>query len=235
MLNPICFSAASAKEARWIINEFGFIRFAHAFSSEEVRRLGDAADALIANPPNAENITWRSPGVEGGSIVQRISRANLFSKTITAKFLNAPQLLLVGSWILDAPEHRVRIATGAEGSDGIVLVIKDPRNQSVHRDLRWHRDDKFTGHLSINPFLNCGLYLDAADASRGGLLVLPGSHKVSSYDGFEETIRELPGQVCVCAQPGDLVVHRADLWHRSGAHKVPGELRRVLYANIYGE
>jgi hypothetical protein len=226
------FDEANAQELRSMLREFGFARVTGAFANDSVQDLRRAVKELMDFPPESGNLTWRSPTVDGGAVIQRISRANLFSQRI-ADFADGAELLKLGSWIFDKPIAEVRIATGAEGSDGIVLVIKDPANHSIHRDLHWHRDETFTGHLPINPFVNCGLYLDSSDSERGGLLVLPGSHRFRTYDALQETINDSPHEVCVSAQPGDLVVHRADILHRSGPHRINGEIRRVLYANIY--
>ena len=230
---PVPFRASSSEQLRSTFSEHGFARITGTFSAAEVERLRDVVDDLMANPPDVDNLTWRSVATGGGSIVQRISRANLFSASVAAEFLHAKQLSTIGSWIFNVSPERVHIADGTEGSDGIVFVIKDPRNQSVHRDLRWHRDERFTRQLPINPFVNCGLYLDPSDVSRGGLIVLPRSHPLSHCDAVEETILEVSGQVCVSAEPGDVVVHGADVWHRSGSHFVMGEVRRVIYANLY--
>ncbi len=226
------FDETNAQDLRCMLREFGFARVTGAFANEDVQDLRRAVEELMDSPPGISNLTWRSPAANGGSVIQRISRANLFSQEI-AGFADSSELLKLGSWIFDKPVAQIRIASGTEGSDGIVLVIKDPANQSVHRDLHWHRDETFTSHLPINPFVNCGLYLDSSDSERGGLLVLPGSHRFTTYDALQETIDDSPDEVCVNAQPGDLVVHRADILHRSGPHRIKGEIRRVLYANIY--
>jgi ectoine hydroxylase-related dioxygenase (phytanoyl-CoA dioxygenase family) len=230
---PLPFNSSSAGLVRSTLAEHGFARVTQVFSPCEVDLLRRAFDELVANPPHQVGLTWRSPATSGESVVQRISRANLFSASIAEQFMSATQLFELGSWIFNVSADQISVANGNEGSDGIVLVIKDSRNQSIHRDLRWHRDTTFSQHLPINPFVNAGLYLDYSDASRGGLLVLPGSHRSTDYDVVQETTVEVPEQVCISAEPGDVVIHNADLWHRSGPHSVQGEVRRVLYANLY--
>jgi len=230
---PLRFHQTNARRLRVKLQRHGFVRVAGVVPSPTVNRLRRAVDKLVNQAPAESNLVWRSPRADGGAAVQRISRANTLSPEIADVFFAGHELRELGSWLLDAPVTRVGFADGAEGSDGIVLVIKDPSNASVHRDLRWHRDDTFTQHLPINPFLNCGVYLDRADASRGGLLVVPGSHASDLPFPNEETIETVAGEVCVEADPGDVVVHRSDVWHRSGPHLVPGETRRVLYANAY--
>jgi ectoine hydroxylase-related dioxygenase (phytanoyl-CoA dioxygenase family) len=229
---PLPYGSGSARQLREDLAIHGYARLRNVFPLEEVNHLRHVVDQLVSTAPESEFV-WRSPAELGELVVQRISRANLLSNSVHACFQMSPQLALIGSWVFGVPMADVKIADGLEGSDGVVLVIKHPANQSVHRNLRWHRDDKFTSHLPINPFVNCGLYLDRADSVRGGLLIIPGGHRSDAYDTIDETTREVPEQVCVAAGPGDVVVHRDDIWHRSGPHEIQGEQRRVLYANIY--
>lgn len=229
---PLPYVASIATQLREELTTYGYARLRNVFAQEEVNQLRLAVDELVRTAPESEHV-WRSPAEHGELVVQRISRANLLSQPIYDRFQTAVQLALIGSWIFDVPIAKVKIADGLEGSDGVVLVIKHPANQSVHRNLRWHRDTKFTHHLPINPFVNCGLYLDPADGLRGGLIVIPGGHRSDGHEAIDETTSEVAGQVCVAAEPGDVVLHRDDIWHRSGPHEIPGELRRVLYANLY--
>lgn len=214
-------------------SQYGVVRVADAIPPFVLNQLREAVTKLVAAPPLEGNVTWQSPAESGRMVVQRITRANMFSPVIHALVAQSCLLRTLGAFALGVPTSSTRIANGSEGSDGIVLVIKDPDNVTVHRQLRWHRDDTFTRHLPINPFVNCGIYLDSADERRGGLLVIPGSHKRAGTAPFEETTRRVSGQVCVAAQPGDVIIHRAELWHRSGSHLIAGEIRRVLYANVY--
>jgi hypothetical protein len=233
MSKALRFDEARADLLRFNLEQHGFVRVVGVIPSSTVERLRRAVDDLATNAPAESDLVWRSPGSDGGLVVQRISRANTLSVEIAHVLLAMPELRELASWLLDVPVARVGLADGSEGSDGIVLVIKDPANASVHRDLRWHRDDTFTQHLAINPFLNCGVYLDRADVSRGGLLIVPGSHLDGGHFPGDETIEAVVGEVCVEADPGDVVVHRSDVWHRSGPHEVGGERRRVLYANAF--
>lgn len=211
----------------------GFVRLRSVFSRSEVGLLSNAVAELLREPPTEKDLTWFSPRRGGGHLVQRISQANRFSSVIASHFLGARQLLRIGSCIFNQPEDTIGIADGSEGSDGIVLVVKDPKNLSEHKDLRWHRDESFTQDLPINPFVNCGLYLDRADSMRGALLVLPASHRTQRFDGVVETTMMVREQRTLEANPGDVILHRADVLHRSGPHRVDGGSRRVLYANLF--
>lgn len=209
----------------------GFCRVLDAFPEDEIAALREALDALLAAPPTEPGLVWRSPAVDGGTVVQRISRSNLFAPRISHGVVKATQLARIGNWIYGGRPDDIAVATGLEGSDGVVAVIKDPRNASEHAELRWHRDDTFTRHLDINPFVNCGIYLDTSDGQSGALIVVPRGRPFPPTS--EETVDAVPGQHLVEAKPGDVVVHAADVWHRSG-RAIPGaHRRRVIFGNVF--
>jgi hypothetical protein len=213
-----------------LVNQ-GFCRVCKAFTADDIAVLRDGLEELIAAPPSEPGLTWRSPASRGGTVIQRISRSNLFSSHIDQAVVEAEQLLQLGSWIFGGEPEDIGVATGLEGSDGVVAVIKDPRNTSEHAQLKWHRDDTFTGHLSINPFVNCGIYLDFSDARSGALLVVPRSRPFPRAS--KESVDFVADQVMIEAQAGDVVVHSSDVWHRSGAAAPASHRRRVIYGNVF--
>jgi len=229
----IPYQQSTAGQLHATVVEYGFAKITGVFSGDEVTRLSDLINEIMVDPNIGADLVWRSSGMDGKGVVQRISRINLLSAAVSETFVHSRQLSIIGSQIFDTSVDRIHIADGRDGSDGIVLVVKDPRNVTDHKNLRWHRDDKFTCHLAINPFVNVGLYLDSSDASRGALIVIPRSHGGAFDYGVDETIVEVPEQVCVPAEPGDVIVHDAHLLHRSGPHYVQGQVRRVIYANLY--
>lgn len=214
------------------LDDVGVVRVPAVFDERDVSYLRKEVDDVVGALASDEDLVWRSRAKGGGTVVQRVTRANLFSATLQS-LCDSPILLELGALSLGVAAQKVRIASGIEGSDGVVLVIKDPRNATLHKQLKWHRDDTFTQHLAINPFVSLGVYLDPADARRGALIVLPKSHILTMPFRFEETCRRVRGQLVVPADPGDVVIHRSDLFHRSAAHEVVGEVRRVLYVNAF--
>lgn len=211
----------------------GYVRVKHAVSMEDVARLRQEIGYVVTIAGQLpEGLVWYSPAVNGGQIIQRISRINQYSNFIH-NFGNTHQILLAVTKSLFDVEQ-VRYADGSEGSDGSVLVIKDPANASEHKDLRWHRDAKFTQHLPINPFVNLGVYLDDAGPELGGLVVLPTSHRIPLFNpSLEETTEHHPDEVCVEANACDIVIHSSEIWHCSRAHSVATQVRRVLYFNFH--
>lgn len=209
----------------------GFCRVRDVFSEDEVAALGEALDALVAAPPTEPGLVWHSPAFDGGTVVQRISRSNLFAPRISDGVVDAAQLARIGSWVFGGAPDNIAVATGLEGSDGVVAVIKDPRNASEHAALRWHRDDTFTRHLDFNPFVNCGIYLDQSDARSGALIVVPRGRPFPPTS--VETVDAVPHQQLVEAKAGDVVIHAADVWHRSGRAALGAHRRRVIYGNVF--
>lgn len=213
------------------VGSFGYCRVRNAFSENELEALRYGLGTLLAEPPTEQGLVWRSPAVGGGSVIQRISRSNLFARPIWEGVVRAAQLAQIGRWIFGGAPEDIAVATGLEGSDGVVAVIKDPMNASEHAELRWHRDDTFTGALDINPFVNCGIYLDRSDAKSGALIVIPRNRPFP--EASKETLDVIPYQQVVRAEVGDVVIHAADVWHRSGRSDPDTHTRRVLYGNVF--
>lgn len=218
-------------QLRSTVEHHGFGTVRGALSPGEVGALREALDVLIATPPAVAELTWRSPATGGGTVTQRISRANLFSPALEAGVVGSRALAAIGGWVFRCGSEEVCVADGREGSDGVVAVIKDPHNASEHAALRWHRDDTFTTHLPINPFVNCGIYLDASDERSGALLVVPRGRPFPA--SAVETTDQVPYAFTISAEPGDVVVHAADVWHRSGPAFADGHRRRVVYGNVF--
>lgn len=221
---------------RSIKNSFsmnGYVRVPGVFGKDEIDELRNEVERvknLAESIP--EKLVWFSPSAKGGYVIQRISRINLHSELIHELGHTHPVLLEVAGILLGVPQ--AKFADGTEGSDGSVLVVKDPNNTSPHKELRWHRDAKFTQHLPINPFINLGVYLDDSGPDLGGLVVLPSSHRTNIFDlSYEETANYHKGEICVEANTGDILVHSSELWHCSRVHRIPTRQRRVLYFNYY--
>jgi ectoine hydroxylase-related dioxygenase (phytanoyl-CoA dioxygenase family) len=212
--------------------DVGYVRVRGVISVEEVGKLRAAIELIMQKADELpEGLAWLSPSSRGGYIVQRISRINQYSRAVDDTGRSHPRLIALASRLIGG---NACAADGHEGSDGSVLVIKHPDNASEHRELRWHRDSKFTQHLPINPFINLGVYLDDCPTGSGQLVVMPRSHRLENFDPtLEETTLYHPGEHGIPARAGDVVVHSSELWHCSRAHMRPGYQRRVLYFNYY--
>lgn len=72
------------------------------------------------------------------------------------------------------------------------------------------------------------IYLDELDPERGPLCVLPGSHRDHHLDLPAGHTIDLPGQVLLSLRAGDVVLHHANLWHRTLPSSKLCESRRVI-------
>jgi hypothetical protein len=104
-------------------------------------------------------------------------------------------------------------------------------------DTIWHTD--YRPHTTPTPPLPSAppviavlIYLDAANAQTGPLYVVPGSHDRPEQP--PPTRDDLPGQVAVCVQPGQVVLMNAALWHRGGANHSPTTRRRLVTLQLSG-
>ena len=82
-----------------------------------------------------------------------------------------------------------------------------------------------------------GLYLDDCPKQKGGVRLLPGTHKQGlfkmmfyKFPYFLDNKPD-PREVCLEAQKGDLTIHDGRLWHRAAPSELEGEAsrRRTMY------
>lgn len=97
-------------------------------------------------------------------------------------------------------------------------------------DTIWHTD--YRPHTSpasplqsAPPVITILIYLDPADADRGPLFVVPGSHLLARQPA--PTHDRIPDQVAVCVQPGQVVLMDAALWHRGGPNNSDSRRRLI--------
>lgn len=224
-------SAIASMEKRFA--DIGYIKVRNVIPIDEVEVIRREVTRILLQAKNLpQGLVWFSPSTNGHHVIQRISRINEYSEIIQRLGEADPRLHQIASQLLNSA--KVRFADGSEESDGSVLVIKESCNASEHRELRWHRDAKFTQQLPINPFINLGIYLDDCPLGSGELIVLPRSHRLNIFDPvLEETTVHHRGEVGLKARAGDIVIHSSELWHCSRAHEYSGQQRRVLYFNYY--
>lgn len=215
----------------------GFIHFENYASQETV-------DAIIHSTEQVQRQWIRSNvqkvngvpikyGVDenGNTIVQRFAFTNQHSDSVRA-FANNPALQALK--VLMPEGARL----GLEEKDGVVFNHYVNTEGSNFYHMGWHTDsarDIFYGK-KIAPMLNIGFYLDDSTADKGGLRVLPGTHKQGLWDLLFRKKYYLNNyndkdEVLVEAQAGDLVIHDGRIWHRVAPSPLTGAAsrRRVMY------
>lgn len=218
--------------------KYGFIQFKHFISKETV--------ALFLSELQQIEAHWLAEGVKkvngiplkfgqdeaGNPMIQRMCFVNKYS-SVLAEFLKDPKLQELLQ-LLAPYEGRI----GEDEKDGMVFNHYINHPNSKFSKFAWHTDnprDLFLGHR-ILPMLNVGIHLDDCPMVNGGLRVLPGSHKQSTFQLLFRKRQHFdhqpdPKEVGMDIEAGDLTIHYGGLWHRVQVSPFYGEQSRRR--NIY--
>lgn len=87
--------------------------------------------------------------------------------------------------------------------------------------------------------LNVGLYFDDSSSDKGGLRIIPGTHKQNMFSmlfkkAYFMNNDEDKHEMLVDAKAGDMVVHDGRIWHRVAMSPKYGAAsrRRVMYTPV---
>jgi len=224
-------------EQKDYFDEFGFIRFGKVASHEEVDELLEALSALQARFVAEKRqkvmgtpLKWgKTPA--GNDFVQRFAFASHYSSTIH-RFVSDPRFEPVRRFI----GEDARLAEIEK--DGVVVNHWINETGSRYRRLGWHTDGlRDLAFLRLpEPMLNVGLYLDDSPLEKGGVRLLPGTHRQGLLPMMFRKLyffdnREDPAEVSLTAEKGDLTIHDGRLWHRTAQATVTGDAsrRRNMY------
>jgi ectoine hydroxylase-related dioxygenase (phytanoyl-CoA dioxygenase family) len=222
-------------------NEFGFIHFKNFLSKVEVDEIIGRLQCLEQKWVHAQ--TTKVNGIplkfgydhKGDKIVQRFAFANRYDDYLN-HFMHDSRFELLKKFL---PHANARIAH--EEKDGLVVNHYISTQQSEFTQMGWHTDevrDLFTVG-KINPMLNIGISLDDSFKEKGGLKVIPGSHRQSLLGVLfkKRYFRDHApdkNEISIETSAGDLTVHSGRIWHRVAPSSVVGEAsrRRVMYFPI---
>ncbi len=163
-------------------NKYGFIHFKNFFTPTQIE------DALIAIE-NLQN-DWVSKGLQkingipikygkdenGNKIIQRFAFASLYSEYLHS-LIQDPRIEALKCF--NGTESRI----AENEKDGLVINHFINTDESNFTKMGWHTDglrDLFT-QITLDPMLNIGIYLDDSPIEKGGLRLLPGTHKQNLY------------------------------------------------------
>jgi phytanoyl-CoA hydroxylase len=219
--------------------EFGFLHFKGFLSKDQVANVLKATQEIQAKwiADNVEKINGvpikYGFDIDGSKIVQRFAFSSLHHPYLH-EILSNPQLKSLFGLLEGAPSPRI----GENEKDGLVINHYINTPNSKFSQMGWHTDalrDVFYGK-KIMPMLNVGIHLDNSSPAKGGLRLIPGTHKQSlknllfrkKYFLDHEPDAE---EVGLTVEAGDLTVHDGRLWHRVAVSPIIGEesRRRVMY------
>lgn len=218
-------------------DKHGFIHFDGYATKEEVtdmlKALKEVETRWIQNNVEKINGTPIKYGkdVDGSPIVHRFAFTSLHSD-VFHEFASSPRLKALKKLL----PKGARIAENEK--DGVVVNHYLNSEESNFRNMGWHTDslrDVFLGK-KIMPMLNIGFYFDDSSEDKGGLRVIPGTHKQGLFGMLFKKMYFLNNdsdkeEVLVSAKAGDLVIHDGRIWHRVARSPHMGEKsrRRVMY------
>ena len=224
-------------EQRQFLDENGYIRFEKFLSAAEVDdillALREVETKWIAEGREKACGTPIKYGkdLDGNSYVNRFAFASLYSEKLHA-ICSSPRI--AGLSKIFGPGFRL----GEDEKDGVVVNHYVNLEGSRYKQLGWHTDglrDVFLGQRQ-RPLWQVGLYLDDSPLTKGGLRLIPGTHKQGLLGELFRKVYFLQhapdrDEVCVEALRGDLTIHDGRLWHRVARATVTGEpsRRRVAY------
>ena len=217
------------------LDENGYVRLPKFLAKAEV-------DEILAGLQEVES-RWIAEGrtkargtpikygrdLDGKPYVNRYAFASLYSDRLHAAMERFNAL---------APVFGPGFRFGEDEKDGMVVNHYVNLPGSRYKQLGWHTDglrDVFLGQ-KLRPLWQVGLYLDDSPRQKGGLRLIPGTHK----QGLAPMLFRKPyfvshaadaHEICVEAERGDLTIHDGRLWHRVARAEVTGEAsrRRVAY------
>ncbi|MGC6509578.1 MAG: phytanoyl-CoA dioxygenase family protein [Myxococcota bacterium] len=220
-------------------DQHGFIHFRNVASDEEVDAIIQAMDEMEHQFISEDRefvmgvpIQW---GVdhEDKKYINRFAYASVYSKIIRA-------------FVLDSRFEPIRKFIGENSrlaereKDGVVINNFINIEGSNYKKLGWHTDsprDIFYNRRKPKPMLNVGLYLDDCPLEKGGVRIIPGTHKQSV---FKMLFRKFPmffnhkpdaREVPLVVNRGDLTIHDGRAWHRTERAQLTGKAsqRRTMY------
>lgn len=144
---------------------------------------------------------------------------------------------------------------------GVVYQDARPGKESGYARIGWHSDWQASPSLEIWPSTAFTIHIDGTSPSNGFLRVVPGSHlwatpaphrnvngaqvpvtaraaggRTDRTPPFEMPLRfeKVRGEVAVYAEPGDILLHDAYLWHSAARATDDTERRRHVRGGYFG-
>lgn len=231
------FEGRMTKEQEQFLDEVGFIRFKGFADPAKVKELREEIEE-VDRKLVAEGKThlFGIPLIigqkkDGTKYVQRMCFASVLGKKLH-EFLKDPRFQDVLR--VAGPDFRI----GERERDGLVVNHYRTEEGSVFSRQGWHTDSLRDVFYLEKPrrYLNTGFYIDDSPASKGGVRIIPFSHRQGLWNLLTRKRYYLdrdedPAEYAVEAEAGDLTLHDGRIWHRVAQATVTGDAsqRRVMY------
>jgi hypothetical protein len=222
------------------LDTYGFIRFKHFLPKDEVKKLVAEVEGIDARlVGEGRTVINGVPLIigrreDGTKFIQRMCFSSLFGERLHA-FLGDPRFR--GILDIAGPGYRI----GERERDGLVINHYRREEGSSYKRLGWHTDslrDLFYLEMPRR-YLNVGFYLDDSPIEKGGVRLIPFSHRQGLWPmltrkaHFMDTDPD-PAEYALVAEAGDLTIHDGRIWHRVAEASATGDAsqRRVMYVPL---
>ena len=220
-------------------DEYGFIHFVNVASDEECDSIIQAMSEMESQFLKEQREYVMGVPIKWGKDENDTPYINRFA-------YSSEYSEVIKNFVLDSRFEAVRTFIGENArlaereKDGVVINNFINIQGSSYKKLGWHTDaprDIFYNHRLPKPMLNVGLYLDDCPLEKGGVRILPGTHKQGLFQMLFKKFpmfcihkadkRELP----LVVKKGDLTIHDGRAWHRTEMATVYGKAsqRRTMY------
>ncbi|HET7522648.1 MAG TPA: phytanoyl-CoA dioxygenase family protein [Acidimicrobiales bacterium] len=211
-------------EIRDYLSRVGFTHLAGVFTREEMDALDTEVDRLAAMATPDDEMSWWVDDPEGERRLCRLVYAGRRSELI-AGFENDERVQRLGRLL------RPDLQVVSDRMEGTSVLLKVPGRTTGLSNIPWHQDCGMGGHSIYCPSVAVGIQITGSDASRGNLLVVPGSHGQTLHYDWKDRYPEAP-VVAVDTEPGDVTLHIADVMHASPEPTGQG-WRRTMYVTFF--
>lgn len=228
------------REQLEFLDTYGFIRFRRFASRAQVESLVEEVEAidrrLVAEGRTQINGIPLIIGArqDGTRFIQRMVFASTFGERLHA-FLEDPRFRAILE--VAGPGYRI----GERERDGLVINHYRREEGSSYKRLGWHTDSLRDLFYLEKPrrYLNVGFYLDDSPITKGGVRVIPFSHRQGIWPMLTRKAHFVdcdpdPEEYAVVAEAGDLTIHDGRIWHRVAEATATGDAsrRRVMYVPL---
>ena len=212
------------EEIRDFFVRTGFAHLKAVFSRATMEALNDEVDRLAATAAPDDEMSWWVDDADGQRRLCRLVYAGRRSGLVAGFEVDATVQRL-GTLI--RPDLRV----ASDRMEGTSILLKVPGRTTGLSNIPWHQDCGMGGHSVYCPSVAVGIQITGSDAARGNLLVVPGSHGQTLHYDWQDRYPETP-VVAVDTEPGDVILHVADVMHASPQPADQGG-RRTMYVTFF--
>jgi ectoine hydroxylase-related dioxygenase (phytanoyl-CoA dioxygenase family) len=250
-------AGAPLAEIEATFHEFGFVVLRHLFDGDLMDRMTRecaAAQAAVlagAAPEGHGSVKYLDEASKVERFVNYVERVEDLSPAVLEAATSTALRAVVGALI--GPDHWLN-------TQGIVYQDARPGRESGYTRIGWHSDWQAAPSLDVWPSVAFTFHIDGTSPANGFLRAVPGSHlwatpapyrnvngvvvpdDAKPAGGYTDTpppfemplgFDKVPGEIAVYAEPGDVLLHDAYLWHSAARATDDEGVRRHVRSGYF--